>query len=159
MFKRYAKGFSEKEVQPFSSPLQEDLSPLFSEKHFSPLPEEILNTEAETLLGKDLHIKGELSFGNLLRVDGSFEGTLLSEGKLIVGPTGFVKSDLSLKEADIAGKVEGSITVQGNLTLRATAEVQGDITANTIVIEKGAILFGQVNISRSSSATPEEDLY
>lgn len=156
MFKRYAKGFSEKEVHSVSSPLQDTLSPLFSEKHFSPLPEESLSTETETLLGKDLHIKGELSFGRLLRVDGSFEGTLLSEGKLIVGPTGSVKSDLSLEEADIAGKVEGSITVQGNLTLRATAEVQGDITASTLVIEKGAILLGHVSISRSSVPIEEE---
>ena len=77
----------------------------------TPLPhhfEGALNEEIpETTLGAGVSFRGQLSFERFLRIDGSFEGELLSQGKVIVGATGKVKANLNLREAIIEGVVEG----------------------------------------------------
>jgi cytoskeletal protein CcmA (bactofilin family) len=94
-----------------------------------------------------VEIKGTLRFQRLLRIDGNFEGELLAEGKLIVGPTGCVKANIDLEEAFISGKVIGNITVKKRLVLRGKAEVTGDITAPLLSVDEGVSLIGIVNIA------------
>src|SRR5947209_20556868 len=53
-----------------------------------PLPHHfqgMLKEEPETTLGEGVTFKGELTFERLLRIDGTFEGELLSQGKVIIG--------------------------------------------------------------------------
>ena len=146
MFKKYAKNFLEKEVTPF---MEEDVQETQDDRFSSPKKESALNSmeDPDTVIGEKVSIKGELAFDTLLRIDGNFEGQLLSKGKLIIGPTGKVKSDLTLEEAFIAGKVEGDIHVEGRLVLRGRAEVYGNITAKTISVDEGVTIVGQVLVS------------
>lgn len=100
----------------------------------------------ETTIGEGVVVKGELSFQRLLRVDGSFEGTLHSEGKLIVGPKGSIKADLNLSEIIAEGHIEGNITVE-RLELRRNAVVLGDITAQSMSVEEGVSITGLVQVT------------
>lgn len=103
--------------------------------------------EPETVIGENVSIKGTLSFEKLVRIDGSFEGEIESQGKLIVGPKGFVKANIDLQEAFIAGKVEGDITVKERLVLRGRAEIKGNITAPLLSIDEGVSIIGQVYVT------------
>lgn len=114
----------------------------------TPLPHHFEQEEApETTLGEGVTFRGELSFERLLRIDGSFEGNLLSEGKVVVGPKGKVKANLNLREAIIEGEVEGSITVQEKLELRGEACVQGDIKAKLLCVDEGVKIIGHVTVT------------
>lgn len=123
----------------------------FQELYESALPETPLpsleSEEPETIIGQNVTIKGVIAFARLLRVDGTFEGELESEGNLIVGTQGFVKANLDLKEAFIAGKVEGNITVRERLVLRGRAEIRGDITAPLLSIDEGVSIIGKVHVT------------
>ena len=122
---------------------------MMEEKRIAPLPPHfhgIPKEEPETTLGEGVTFRGELTFERLLRIDGTFEGELISKGKVIVGPKGQVKADLNLREAIIEGKVEGNITVEERLELRGTASVTGDITAKLLSVDEGVTLCGQVTI-------------
>lgn len=111
------------------------------------LPHHFMKEEdPETTLGEGVTFRGELSFERLLRIDGSFEGELLSQGKVIVGPKGKVKANLSLREAIIEGNVEGNIVVQEKLELRGEACVKGDIKAKSLCVDEGVRLIGHVNV-------------
>ncbi len=100
----------------------------------------------ETTLGEGVTFRGELSFERLLRIDGTFEGELLSQGKVIVGPKGVVKANLVLREAVIEGRVEGDITVQEKLELRGDASVKGNIRAKSICVDEGVTLEGHITV-------------
>jgi len=100
----------------------------------------------ETTLGEGVTFRGELSFERLLRIDGTFEGELLSQGKVIVGPKGKVTANLNLREAIIEGEVKGNITVQERLELRGEAAVYGDIRAKTLSVDEGVTLVGTVKV-------------
>ena len=111
-------------------------------------PEPSLPEEApDTTLGEGVVFKGELTFNNLLRIDGHFEGELVSEGKLIVGPSGVVKSNITMREAIIEGKVEGNVAVLDRLELREQAEVRGDIDARLLSVDEGVIIVGKVSVT------------
>lgn len=107
--------------------------------------ENLMAEEApETTLGVGVTFRGQLSFERFLRIDGDFEGDLLSQGKVVVGPTGSVKADLNLREAIIEGKVEGNITVQEKLELRGQATIKGDIRAKSLCVDEGVSISGIV---------------
>lgn len=101
----------------------------------------------ETTLGEGVTFRGELSFERLLRIDGTFEGELLSQGKVIIGPTGKVKANLNLREAIIEGAVEGNVTIQERLELRGQASVKGDIKAKSLIVDEGVSIVGLVDVS------------
>jgi cytoskeletal protein CcmA (bactofilin family) len=101
----------------------------------------------ETTLGEGVVFRGELSFERLLRIDGTFEGELLSQGKVIVGPKGIVKANLNLREAIIEGKVDGNVNIQERLELRGKATIYGDIRAKNMIVDEGVSIVGHVEIS------------
>lgn len=150
MFKKYAKSFLEREV--LSNDIREEApAPSYFEEEIPSLNTSFSkdNDEwesPETVLGEKVSVKGTLSFEKLLRIDGSFEGELISEGKLIVGPTGSVKANLNLKEAFISGKIEGDISVKERLVLRGRAEVLGNITAPLLSVDEGVSIVGQISV-------------
>ena len=102
--------------------------------------------EPEMTISKEVKVKGSLTFLRYLRIDGEFEGELISEGKLFVGPHGKVQSDLHLSEAIIEGEVTGEIVVTGRLELRGQAKVFGNIKSGTLSVDEGVTLVGQVTV-------------
>ncbi len=122
-----------------------ELAPLFAE-------------EPETTLGEGVSFKGELTFERLLRIDGFFEGSLVSKGKIIIGPKGHVKADIHLQEAIIEGTLEGNLTIAGKVELRGGAVVKGDIQAGSLCVDEGVKLLGYVAVSGSSLSQIDEDL-
>ncbi len=80
------------------------------------------------------------------RIDGRFEGVIVSNGTLHVGPRGFIKSDLTgLAEVICEGKVQGSVTAT-RVVLRGKAVVVGNIHANTLSMTEKVSVFGVMNV-------------
>ncbi|MCH9625528.1 MAG: hypothetical protein S4CHLAM123_07040 [Chlamydiales bacterium] len=111
--------------------------------------------EPETTLGEGVTFRGELSFERFLRIDGTFEGELLSQGKVIVGPQGKVRANLNLREAIIEGEIEGNITVQEKLELRGEAYIKGNIIAKSLCVDEGVKIVGHLTITPESEMPPE----
>lgn len=140
---------SETSINLFDAPKPAEARPL------NPMPEPIslpsesitFTEEPETTLGEGVSFKGELSFERLLRIDGHFEGVLISKGKVIVGPKGIVKADISMEEAIIEGSVEGDIHVSKRVELRGGAVVKGNVEAGILCIDEGVRLFGHVAVA------------
>jgi cytoskeletal protein CcmA (bactofilin family) len=111
-----------------------------------PAPMHLDAEQPETTLGRGVVFKGTLNFSRLLRIDGHFEGDLISDGKLIVGPTGVVKSNIRLTEAIIEGVVEGNISARERVELRGDAKVVGNIESRSLSVDEGVTLIGHVKV-------------
>jgi cytoskeletal protein CcmA (bactofilin family) len=105
----------------------------------------------EMTIGVNVSVMGKIVFQREIRVDGLFEGEFEGEGKIVIGPEGFVKADMDLYEAEISGKVEGNITVKNRLILRGRAEIKGNITAPRLSVDEGVSIIGQVYVTASAS--------
>ena len=169
MFKRFSnKNLFEKEessLQDLSqrppNPFTTDLMNALEPHAFDVAEEDDREEEPETVIAAGVSIKGTMSFQKLIRIDGDFEGELISSGKLIVGPTGSVKANINLEEAFISGKVIGDIAVKKRLVLRGRAEVRGDITSPLLSVDEGVSIVGILNVVQEAAeeSSEEEDPY
>ena len=104
-----------------------------------------------TRIGKSIVIKGELSCGEDLYIDGQVEGTIDPKGnRLTVGPNGRVKADVNACAVVVQGKLEGNIYASDRVDLKQSAIVVGHIATQRISIEEGAHLKGSVNIQKEA---------
>jgi len=75
-------------------------------------PIETTESNKINLIGAGTSITGEINSTNGdIRIDGNLNGNLTTNGKLVVGPTGIIVGDISCKNADVFGKIEGRVNV------------------------------------------------
>lgn len=112
--------------------------------------EDVERTEAppplEAILGPESRFEGKLTFTGTVRIDGAFVGEIVSDGTLVVGEKAEVDATLKVANAVIAGRVNGRVNVRDSLELKATGRLTGEITAGTLVTERGAFLEGTVRM-------------
>ncbi len=101
-----------------------------------------------TSLTSDADIKGTIKFGEALRIDGKFDGELITDnGELVVGKTGKVKATIKVRNAVVEGRVDGNIKASDKVELKQNAHLIGDLQAKTLVIEEGVVFVGQCNVN------------
>lgn len=83
-------------------------------------------------------IKGDIVSQADFRFDGELTGNFHSTGKLVIGPTGSIIGDISCNNADIEGKLNGTIQVVEILNVKSTAIIQGEVTVGKLSVEPGA---------------------
>ena len=96
-------------------------------------------------LGTD--ITGDIKSSGDIRIDGSLTGNLNTKGKVVIGTTGKVKGEVNCKNSEVAGLIEGKITVCQLLNLKASSKIHGDIVTLKLSIEPGAIFSGNCKMS------------
>lgn len=90
------------------------------------------------IIGAGTRIEGAITCDGDIRIDGTVKGTVTSKAKIVVGPTGSIEGDLFCENADVSGKIFGSIEVSELLFMKSTSYLEGDITTTKFVVEAGA---------------------
>jgi cytoskeletal protein CcmA (bactofilin family)/DNA-binding winged helix-turn-helix (wHTH) protein len=104
------------------------------------------------LIGQSVVIKGELSCGEDLYIDGQVEGTIDPKGnRLTIGPNGRVKANVTARVVVVQGKMEGDIQASDRVDLMQPAVVMGDIATHRISIDEGAYFKGSLNIQKEAT--------
>ncbi len=99
-------------------------------------------------LTQDAEIKGTIKFGEAMKIDGKFDGELITDnGELVVGKTGHVKANVKVRSAIVEGRVDGNIKASDKVELKQSAHIFGDLQAKTLVIEEGVVFVGQCNVN------------
>ena len=88
-------------------------------------------------------IKGDITATGDFRLDGTLEGNIQLNGKLVVGDSGVVNGNVLCQNANIIGTVNGNLSVKELLSLHTSARVHGDILINKLSIEPGAVFSGK----------------
>ena len=89
-------------------------------------------------LVKGTIVEGTVRCESDLRVDGTIKGKLNCSAKVIIGPTGLVDGEIRCQNAVIEGRFKGLLTVTELLNIRETAEVEGEIITNKLLVQSGA---------------------
>lgn len=90
-------------------------------------------------ISRNTVFKGEISSEGDFRIDGTFEGTIDTKGRIVVGTNGSVKGDIHCSNAEIEGHVDGIVTVQETLSLKSTGSITGEVCASRLAIEMGGV--------------------
>ena len=89
-------------------------------------------------LTKGTTVEGTLRCDNDIRVDGTIKGKLTCNAKVIIGPSGLVEGEIRCQNAVVEGRFKGIMHVTELLNIRETAEVDGEITTNKLLVQSGA---------------------
>lgn len=109
-----------------------------------------------TLLGKGTLWKGEVLAGqNNLRIEGTVEGTITSEGEVTIAPTGQVKGTILAKHLIVTGRVEGIFRIEECLEIHGTGWVEGEVELGSLVVDEGGTLQGNC-VRRGAPRTAPE---
>ncbi len=87
-------------------------------------------------------IEGIVKASDNIRIDGTLKGSLHTEGKLVIGMTGQIDGEITCQSAEIHGTLNGKITVNELLSLKASSKLLGDIVTGRLAIEPGAQFSG-----------------
>ncbi|HEY0677899.1 MAG TPA: polymer-forming cytoskeletal protein [Chitinophagaceae bacterium] len=115
---------------------------MFNSKSKSENNEENVPASA-SMIGAGTTLKGDITSNGDLRIDGTLKGNIIGSAKVIIGANGVVEGDISGQQADIMGKVVGSIRVKDLLQLKNGSTVDGNISAGKLQVEPSAAFNGQ----------------
>jgi cytoskeletal protein CcmA (bactofilin family) len=97
-------------------------------------------------------LKGDISSNGDIRIDGTLQGNIQSTAKVVIGANGVVDGDISGQQADIMGKINGTIKVKELLQLKGGCNVAGNIYAAKLQIETNANFNGQCYMTTGTPA-------
>jgi cytoskeletal protein CcmA (bactofilin family) len=113
-----------------------------------------------TNLASDTDVNGTIKFGQTMKIDGNFEGELITDnGDLVVGKTGNVKANVKVRSVVVEGRLDGNIKASDTVELKQNAHLIGDLQAKTLVMEKGVVFVGKCNISPEGTKTESQKSY
>ena len=92
------------------------------------------------------NIDGNITANNLSLIDCCVAGDCTAASEIIVDEKSSIIGNIVAEEMLCSGNITGDITVAGNATFERTAVLDANITAGTIVRERGAKISGQLNM-------------
>jgi cytoskeletal protein CcmA (bactofilin family) len=101
-----------------------------------------------SIISADLRVTGNLKSDGDIQVDGYIEGDIDS-ATLTVGEGAHVKGHISCESVRICGTIDGAVKAK-SVVMAKTARVIGDIIHDSLAIEAGAFIEG--NIKRLEGA-------
>ena len=72
------------------------------------------------IIGKNTSIVGDVVSEGDFRIDGKVEGTVKTNGRVVIGKSGSIKGKVECNNADIEGKFSGELFVNSLLTLKSS---------------------------------------
>lgn len=122
----------------------------------NPSPEPRRSGERATI-GASIIIKGDLSGGEDLVIEGRVEGKVdLKQHNVTVGRSGRVKADIFGKVITIEGEVDGNVFAQEQAILRQAGAIRGNITAPRVILEDGSRFKGSIDMEAKDSSSRNE---
>jgi cytoskeletal protein CcmA (bactofilin family) len=98
--------------------------------------------ELNGFLDRGASFKGELEFEDTMRIDGRFNGKIMSKNELIVGESATIEGDVYVGRVAISGTVIGKIVAAQRVEIHRNGKVYSDIDTPALIIEEGAIFQG-----------------
>ncbi len=98
------------------------------------------------IISKNTTITGDVISEGDFRIDGTLEGSLKTNGKLIIGKEGKVNGKVEATNADIEGSFSGELLLQDVLTIKASANISGDVITGKLSVEPGAKFNGSCSM-------------
>lgn len=105
------------------------------------------DAEIKAYMGEDTVFNGLLNYSGTVRIDGKFEGQVITEDTLIIGETGHVMAEISAGTIICMGYVEGNLMASQKIEIHSTSKVVGNIKSPALNIELGGVFDGTCDMT------------
>ncbi len=117
--------------------------------------QEMKKVESEaisSIIDKSMSITGEVIFKGKARVDGVINGNIDGE-HLILSESGKVNGDITVSSFNCYGALEGNVKAS-MLIARKNCSIHGKLEADSLTVEPGASIVGEIKVSSKDVSTP-----
>lgn len=113
-------------------------------------PKETLDySKNQNKISEGTKIVGDIVSKGGFRIEGTIEGTVKTDGRVVVGPSGSIKGTLICDNADFEGQFSGKLDVTETLTLKSSAKIEGEVLIGKLSVEPGASFNATCNMKGS----------
>lgn len=95
--------------------------------------------------------KGVMTSPSDFRLDGTFEGDIVCEGKVVVGADAHFKGNITCSDLDFWGKAEGEFFVKDTLSMHSACEIKGNIHTRKLYVELGSSFNGNCSMKEDEA--------
>jgi len=107
-------------------------------------------------IGQNTKIKGDIISEGDFRIDGELNGSVKTSGKVVIGKDGSITGKVECVNADIEGRFSGELFVSNVLSLKSTADIEGDVVVAKLAIEPGATFNATCNMRSGHAAATKK---
>ncbi|MBI3804014.1 MAG: polymer-forming cytoskeletal protein [Nitrospirae bacterium] len=109
-------------------------------------------------MGKNVEIKGNVSFEGSGRIDGKIDGKITVKGSIILGEGAVITSEVEGDTVVVGGRVTGKITAHQKIQLLRSSVFTGDLITPSLLIEDGAQFNGSCQMTSGSTILREKQV-
>lgn len=96
-----------------------------------------------TIVGSSVHLTGAIKDSSDITIFGSVEGEVVSDTKVIIEESAYVKGPITASEIILSGFVNGTVTAKQKLELNTSGTIKGNIETDDLLIHSGATFIGK----------------
>ena len=97
-----------------------------------------------------------MSFKGSYRIDGHFQGTIVSDSMLVIGEPGKVEADVQVGYIVVNGEVKGTIRAEDKVEIHSRGRVVGSIITPKLVVDEGAYMEANCQAGESIAAASRQ---
>ncbi|EFL52711.1 protein of unknown function DUF583 [Solidesulfovibrio fructosivorans JJ]] len=112
--------------------------------------------DINAFLGAGTSFVGRLAFEGVVRIDGAFEGEIVSSGTLIVGKGARVAGRVEVGRLVCGGEVAAEVTATVLVAVHATGRMAGTVRTPAMSLEEGGRIEGEVAMGEANDIRPDQ---
>lgn len=122
---------------------------------FGKKQKDLMDSQIATIISEGCVIEGNISSKTSIRIDGTVQGNVRADQGVVIGNNGQVSGNVLGAEAIIFGTVKGNLQVQ-KLEIKSSGKISGDISAQGMEVEFGAVYNGKVNMTQQAPQNQQQ---
>ncbi|MFP4644225.1 MAG: polymer-forming cytoskeletal protein [Spirochaetales bacterium] len=112
----------------------------------------VKGAKTATRIGAGTYLKGKLRFRDSLRVSGTFEGEIESEGLLYIDENAVVRADVRARSVIIGGTLRGNAHATERVEMLPAAKIYGNVRTSKVYIGEGVVFEGKCEMIKNVNA-------
>ena len=112
--------------------------------------------DVSAFVGKGVVFKGTITYHGTVRIDGTLEGEINTQGVLLVGEEAVITAKVTAGTIVCKGKITGDIHAKDKMKLRAPAMIDGGVTTPMLSIEEGVLFNGTLEMEQPARTIQRE---
>ncbi len=112
--------------------------------------------DVSAFVGKGVVFKGTITYNGTVRIDGTLDGEIHTDGILLVGEEAVITAKVTAGTIVCKGKITGDIHARDKMKLRAPAIINGGVTTPMLSIEEGVLFNGTLEMEHAVSHSQHE---
>jgi len=113
-----------------------------------------VNAGQTSIIAQGCKFDGKIDVKGTLRIEGEYRGTIGTPESLVIGKTGVVHANCTVKNAIIGGQLFGNIVAENKIELQSGSHVEGDIKTKRLVIDEGVFFEGNCSMGAGQKRAP-----